>query len=100
VPAGLDQRAEFQEVSVQSGPITIRRHAIFKRQYRRVVAAAENFHNLTPEGQWALLRAEVLAESPDGQSPLLAVLDGRADRRDEVLAGLEEARISYKPPSG
>jgi hypothetical protein len=47
-----------------------------------------------------LLRAEDLAEAPDGQSPLLAMLDGRADRRDEVLAGLEAARISYKPPSG
>jgi hypothetical protein len=85
---------------VQRGPITIRRHAIFKRQYRRVVASAENFHNLTPASQWALLRAEVVAEAPAGQSPLLAMLDGRADRRDEVLAGLEEARIGHKPTSG
>jgi hypothetical protein len=73
---------------------TIQRHAIFKREYRRVVAASADFHNMTPEAQWALLRGEVLAGAGDGPSALLDMLDSRESRRDEVLAGLEEARVA------
>jgi hypothetical protein len=73
---------------------TIRRHAIFKREYRRAVAATADFHTMTPAAQWALLREEVLAGAADGQSSLLDMLDSREPRRDEVLAGLEEGRIA------
>jgi hypothetical protein len=68
----------------------IRRHAIFKREYRRAARAAD-FHTLTSAAQWALLRAEVLAGAPDGKSSLLEILDSRESRRDEVLARLEAA---------
>ena len=73
---------------------TIRRHAIFKREYRRAVAATADFHNMTPAAQWALLREEVMAGATDGQPGLLDMLDSRESRREEVLAGLEEARIA------
>jgi hypothetical protein len=70
----------------------IRRHAILKRQYRRVVAAATDFHNMTPAGQWALLRAQVVAEAATGESSLVDTLDSRESRRDEVLSSLEDGR--------
>ena len=73
---------------------TIHRHAIFKREYRRVVARTVDFHNLTASEQWALLRGEVLAHAPEDDSALLAILDSREPRRDQVLAGLEDARRS------
>jgi len=72
--------------------VVVRRHAIFKRQYRRVVAAISDFHNLEPAAQWTLLRAQVLAETPTGTSALVDTLDQRASRRDEVLASLEVGR--------
>jgi hypothetical protein len=71
---------------------TIRRHAIFKREYRRIVARTADFHNLTAAQQWALLRGEVLAGAVKDDSALLAVLDSREPRREQVLAGLEDAR--------
>ena len=77
---------------MQHGPGVIRRHAIFKRQYRRVVAAVTDFHNMTPQAQWSLLRAQVFAEAITGESALLETLDQRASRRDDVLAGLEAGR--------
>jgi hypothetical protein len=70
----------------------IRRHAIFKRQYRRVVAAAPEFHNLTAAAQWTLLRTQLVAEAATGASALVDVLDSRESRRDEVLASLEDGR--------
>ena len=79
---------------MQHLPTAIRRHAIFKRQYRRVVAAASNFHNMTPAAQWTLLRAQVVAEAAVGHSALIDMLDSRESRRDEVLAKLEEGRRS------
>lgn len=72
--------------------VPVRRHAIFKRPYRRVVASAGDFHNLTSEAQWALLRAQLIAEAATGEPSLLDVLDSRESRRDEVLANLEEGR--------
>jgi hypothetical protein len=77
---------------MQHRSIVVRRHAIFKRQYRRVVAAVTDFHNMTSEAQWSLLRAQVFAEAITGESALLEMLDKRAARRDEVLAGLEAGR--------
>lgn len=77
---------------MQNPSIAVRRHAIFKHHYRRAVAAANDFHNMTPVAQWALLRAELVAEAALGASPLVDVLDSRASRRDEVLARLEEGR--------
>ena len=77
---------------MQSGPLVVRRHAIFKRQYRRVVAATPDFHNLTPEAQWTLLRAQVIAEAATSNGSLLQVLDSREPRRNEVLTKLEDGR--------
>ena len=77
---------------MQSGPLVVRRHAIFKRQYRRVVAATPDFHNLTPEAQWTLLRAQVIAEAATSNESLLQVLDSREPRRNEVLTKLEDGR--------
>jgi hypothetical protein len=73
-------------------PRVIRRHAIFKRQYRRVVAATAEFHSLPVTAQWSLLRAQLVTEAAAGRSSLVEVLDSRSSRRDEVLAGLEDAR--------
>jgi hypothetical protein len=73
-------------------PRVIRRHAIFKRQYRRVVAATSEFHTMPAAAQWSLLRAQLVTEAAAGQSSLVEVLDSRSSRRDEVLAGLEDAR--------
>jgi hypothetical protein len=75
--------------------VPIRRHAIFKRQYRRVVAAAPDFHNMTPAAQWTLLRTQVVAEAATGASALIDVLDSRESRRDEVLASLEDGRQQH-----
>jgi hypothetical protein len=77
---------------MQSRPIEVRRHAIFKHQYRRAVAAANDFHNMTPVAQWAVLRAQLVAEAATGTSSLLDVLDSRESRRDDVLARLEDGR--------
>ena len=74
---------------MEQHPGVIRRHALFKRQYRRVIAAVTDFHSLLPEAQWELLRAQVVAETVTRESTLLDALDRRASRRDEVLAGLE-----------
>ena len=38
--------------------VVIRRHALFKRQYRRVIAAVGDFHSLPPEAQREHLRAD------------------------------------------
>jgi hypothetical protein len=72
-------------------PISIRRHAILKHQYRRAVRSTPDFHNLNPAGQWALLRAEVLSETTPESASLLEILNSREPRRDEVLAALELA---------
>jgi hypothetical protein len=72
--------------------VPVRRHAIFKRQYRRVVAAAPDFHHLTPAAQWALLRTQLIAEAATGEPSLVDVLDSRESRRDEVLTELEVGR--------
>jgi hypothetical protein len=78
---------------MQDRAIPIRRHAIFKRQYRRVVNGASDFHNLTAAAQWSLLRGQLIAEAAAvGDSSLLDVLDSRQSRRDEVLAALEDGR--------
>lgn len=77
---------------MQNRSVVVRRHAIFKHQYRRVVAGANDFHNMTPAAQWALLRAQLVAEAATGASSLLDVLDSREPRRDEVLARLEDGR--------
>ena len=77
---------------MQHSSVPVRRHAIFKRPYRRVVASASDFHNMTSEAQWALLRAQLVAEAATGEPSLLDVLDSREARRDEVLANLEEGR--------
>ena len=77
---------------MQQRPIVIRRHAIFKRQYRRVVGAVTDFHEMTPSAQWSLLRAQLVAEAVTGESTLLETLDRRESRRDQVLAGLESGR--------
>ena len=71
-------------------PVAVRRHAIFKKPYRRVVDAANGFYNMSPAAQWALLRAQLVADAASGESSLLNVLDSREARRDEVLARLEE----------
>jgi hypothetical protein len=78
---------------MQDRSTVVRRHAIFKQPYRRVVAAASDFHNLTAAAQWSLLRAQLVAEAATGASSLLDVLDSREARRDEVLARLEEGRL-------
>ena len=74
--------------------LVIRRHAIFKRQYRRVVDAISDFHNLNTAAQWHLLRAQVVAEAVTGESGRLEILDRRASRRDQVLTSLEQGRRS------
>jgi hypothetical protein len=74
--------------------VPVRRHAIFKRQYRRAVAAASGFHTMTPASQWALLRAQLIAEAATGEPSLIDMLDSRESRRDEVLAELEVGRRS------
>jgi hypothetical protein len=72
--------------------IGIRKHAILKRQYRRAVAATPDFHQRDGIGQWAVLRAEVERDlSPEGVK-LLGIMDSREQRREEVLASLEDAR--------
>ena len=76
-------------------PVTIRRHAILKRHYRRAVAAAPDFHTMTHSEQWALLRNEVVANFTPGPKNLLEIMDSRESRRDVVLAALEEARQMY-----
>jgi hypothetical protein len=77
---------------MQHRSVVVRRHAIFKRQYRRVVAALADFHRLPSAAQWTLLRAQVVAETVTGESALLETFDKRASRRDEVLARLEDGR--------
>lgn len=76
-------------------PTSIRRHAIFKRHYRRAVKASPEFHSLEPSARWALLRAQVIADVTPGAATLLQTLDNREPRRDEVLAKLEEARQTF-----
>jgi hypothetical protein len=77
---------------MQNHSVAVRRHAIFKHPYRRAVAAADDFHNLTTAAQWALLRAQLAAEAASGAPSLVDVLDSRESRRDDVLAKLEHAR--------
>jgi hypothetical protein len=73
-------------------PVAIRRHAILKRHYRRVVRRTPQFHQLDSMSQWAALRKHVEEDvTPKGIS-LLTIMDSRAERRDEVLSALEEAR--------
>ena len=74
-----------------SKPVSIRRHAILKRQYRRAVQSTPDFHNLNAAGQWAVLRAEVLSDTTPAGATLLEILNSREPRRDEVLAALEGA---------
>ena len=46
--------------------IAIRRHAIFKRHYRRAVAATPGFHDLELGAQWRLLRDHISVDpGPD-----------------------------------
>jgi len=80
---------------MRTPPPTIRRHAIFKRHYRRAVAASPEFHNLEFSARWALLRAQVVADVTPSGVTLLQTLDSRESRRDEVLTKLEEARQTY-----
>ena len=72
-------------------PVSIRRHAILKHQYRRAVRSTPDFHNLNAAGQWALLRAEVVSDTTPAGVSLLEILNSREPRREEVLAALEGA---------
>jgi hypothetical protein len=76
-------------------PVSIRRHAILKRHYKRAVAAAPDFHSLSSTAQWALLRDQVQADITPAGPTLLEILDSRASRRDEVIAALEEGRQAH-----
>jgi hypothetical protein len=76
-------------------PVSIRRHAILKRPYRRAVAATADYHQRSHVEQWALLRAQVQADTTPTGPGLLEILDRRAPRRDEVLAALEEGRQAH-----
>ena len=75
-------------------PATLRKHAILKRHYRRVVAATPDFQTMNATTQWAALRNEVKADPASGPSGLLDILDSREPRHQEVLAALEEGRIA------
>jgi hypothetical protein len=81
-------------MSAEARPI--HRHALFKRQYRRAVAATAGFHDLTAARQWAALRAQVQTDATDAGSTLLETFDSRESRRDQVLAALEEGRQAHK----
>ena len=70
-------------------PIAIRRHAIFKHQYRRAVQSTPEFRTLKPADQWAVLRGVVQSDTTAAGATLLDVIDSREARRDEVLAALE-----------
>jgi hypothetical protein len=73
-------------------PSAHRRHAIFKRHYRRAIAATPGFHDLDLTAQWQLLRDQITVD-PAPQTPaLLAIMDSREPRREEVIAALEQAR--------
>jgi hypothetical protein len=85
---------------MQNRSVEVRRHAIFKHQYPRAVAAANDFHNMTPAVQWAMLRAQLVAEAATGTSSLLDVFDSRESRRDDVLAKLENGRRRDAAMSG
>jgi hypothetical protein len=76
---------------VSSKPVAIRRHAILKHQYRRAVRSTPDFHTMNAAAQWAVLRAEVLADTTPAGASLLEILNSREPRRDEVLAALEGA---------
>ena len=70
----------------------IRKHACFKRHYRRAVNSTPGFHQLDSVTQWAALRKHVAEDVTAGGILLLERMDNRAARRDEVLGALEQAR--------
>ena len=76
-------------------PVSHRRHAILKRHYRRAVTATQDYHQRSQVEQWALLRAQVQADTTPTGPGLLEVMDRREPRRDEVLAALEEGRQAH-----
>ena len=73
-------------------PVAHRRHAILKHHYRRVVAATPGFHDLDLTAQWQLLRNQVQVDPAPRPPQLLAIMDSREPRREEVIAALEQAR--------
>jgi hypothetical protein len=73
-------------------PVTIRKHAILKRHYRRAVAATPEFHQLDTNGQWAVLRKQIDDDATPLGATLRTIMDERSARRNEVLSALEEAR--------
>ena len=73
-------------------PVPIRKHAIFKHHYRRVVAATPQFHQLDTNAQWAVLRTHIDGDATAKGATLRAIMDDRSARRAEVLSALEEAR--------
>ena len=75
----------------------IRKHAIFKRHYRRAVAATPAFHQLDTDAQWAALRKQVDDDATLQGSALRVIMDERAPRRGQVLNALEEARSNSRP---
>lgn len=72
-------------------PVSIRRHAIFKHQYRRALQSTPEFRLLKPADQWAVLRGVVQSDASAAGRSLLDVINSREARRDEVLAALELA---------
>ena len=76
-------------------PVTIRKHAILKHQYRRAVALTPDFHNLSLNARWALLRDQVLLDSTPAGAKLLDIFNSREPRQAEVIAALEEGRQAY-----
>ena len=73
--------------------IAIRRHAIFKRHYRRAVAATPGFHELDLGTRWRLLRDHVSVDPGPDAARLLEIMDSREPRQAQVLAELERARL-------
>jgi hypothetical protein len=82
--------------TTMSKPVAIRRHAILKHHYRRAVAGTPNFHDLDGRHQWAALREQVVNDAAPRPSDLLAILDSREPRRDEVLSALKVGRVSLR----
>jgi hypothetical protein len=72
--------------------VQIRRHAIFKRHYRRAVASTPGFHELDLSAQWGLLRDQILVDRSEDSARLLEIFHSRDPRRAEVISELEQAR--------
>ena len=73
-------------------PVAHRRHAILKHHYRRAVAATPGFHELDLSARWQLLRHQVQVDPGPQAGELLAMMDRREPRREEVISALEQAR--------